>query len=198
MFEALMPDMFVPEERWSPHAWGPNHRNTVAIHRLHGLEEADYGFWGFSPSSQPGGGYREYGVDAIGLNPDGYFSDVEKTNFDKGFGTFRAGTNPNPTYGDGVVTPHALFLAMHHEARQAYDNLVKLTKEHDAYGEGGFYDAIAVKSGTVAKRYLSLDQSMVLGSLGNVYGRDAVRRYFAVGDIERRIKPLLAMERFSL
>ena len=123
---------------------------------------------------------------------------MEKTNFDKGFGTFRAGTNPNPTYGDGVVTPHALFLAMHHEPRQAYDNLVKLTKEHDAYGEGGFYDAIAVKSGTVAKRYLSLDQSMVLGSLGNVYGRDAVRRYFAVGDIERRIKPLLAMERFSL
>ena len=198
MFEALMPDMFVPEEKWSPHAWGPNHRNTVAIHRLHGLEEADYGFWGFSPSSQPGGGYREYGVDAIGLNPDGYFSDVEKTNFDKGFGTFRAGLNPTPTYGDGVVTPHALFLAMHHEPRQAYDNLVKLTREHDAYGDGGFYDAIAVKSGTVAKRYLSLDQSMVMGSLGNVYGRDAVRRYFAVGAIERRIKPLLAMERFSV
>ena len=97
-----------------------------------------------------------------------------------------------------MVTPHALFLAMHHEPRQAYDNLVKLTREHDAYGEGGFYDAIAVKSGTVAKRYLSLDQAMVMGSLGNVYGRQAVRRYFAVGDIERRIKPLLAMERFSL
>jgi hypothetical protein len=198
MFEALMPNVFVPEERWAPRSWGPNHRNTVAIHRKHGLEEAGYGFWGFSPSSEPGGGYREYGVDAIGLNPEGYFSDVEKTNFDKGFGPFRAGTNPKPTYGDGVVTPHALFLAMHHEPRQAYDNLVKLQKEHDAYGEGGFYDAIAVKSGTVAKRYLSLDQAMVMGSLGNVYGRQAVRRYFAVGDIERRIKPLLAMERFSL
>ena len=124
MFEALMPNMFVPEERWSPHAWGPNHRNTVAIHRKHGLEEAGYGFWGFSPSSQPGGGYREYGVDAIGLNPEGYFSDAEKTNFDQGYGT-RPG-KPTPTYGDGVVTPHALFLAMHHEPRQAYDNLVKL------------------------------------------------------------------------
>ena len=54
------------------------------------------------------------------------------------------------------------------------------------------------ESGTVAKRYLSLDLAMVMGSLGNVYGRQAVRRYFAVGDIERRIKPLLAMERFSL
>ena len=33
MFEALMPNMFVPEERWAPRSWGPNHRNTVAIHR---------------------------------------------------------------------------------------------------------------------------------------------------------------------
>ena len=39
---------------------------------------------------------------------------------------------------------------------------------------------------------------MVMGSLGNVYGREAVRRYFAVGDIAKRIKPLLAMEKFSV
>ena len=50
----------------------------------------------------------------------------------------------------------------------------------------------------MAKRYLSLDQAMVMGSIGNVYGGDAVRRYFAVGAIERRIMPLLAMEKFSL
>ncbi len=97
-----------------------------------------------------------------------------------------------------MVTPHALFLAMHHEPRQAYDNLVKLTRNFHAYGEGGFYDAIAVKSGKVAQRYLSLDQAMVMGSIGNVFGRQAVRRYFAVGDVERRVRPLLAMERFSL
>ena len=62
--------------------------------------------------SNPAGGYREYGVDALGLNPDGYFSDEEKTNYDAGFGSCRPATNPNPTYGDGVVTPHASFLAM--------------------------------------------------------------------------------------
>ena len=45
------------------------------------------------------------------------------------------------------MTPHALFLAMHHEPRQAYDNLRKLQRNLDAYGEGGFYDAIAVRSG---------------------------------------------------
>ena len=43
-----------------------------------GLEEAGYGYWGFSPSSDPAGGYREYGVDAIGMEPNGYTADVER------------------------------------------------------------------------------------------------------------------------
>ena len=43
--------------------------------REHGLDEAGYGYWGFSPSSQPTGGYREYGVDAIGMEPAGYPAD---------------------------------------------------------------------------------------------------------------------------
>lgn len=197
MFEAMMPAMFVPEEKWAPRSWGINQRLTVRAHREHGLEEAGYGFWGFSPASQPGGGYREYGVDAIGLNPDGYLSDVEETNYDAGYDGCRVGKNPTPTYGDGVVTPHALFLAMHQEPREAYDNLMKLKREMGAYGEGGFYDAIAVRSGTIAKRYLSLDQAMVMGSIGNVFHGDVIRRAFATGEVRRLIKPLIAMEQFG-
>ena len=30
MFEALMPDLFVPEEQWGPNSWGRNHPATVA------------------------------------------------------------------------------------------------------------------------------------------------------------------------
>jgi len=197
MFEALMPDMFVPEARWAPRSWGINHRLTVRAHREHGLDDAGYGFWGFSPASEPGGGYREYGVDAIGMNPDGYCSDVEKTNYDVGFTGVREPTNPNPNYGDGVITPHALFLAMHHEPWAAYDNLVRVQRELGAYGEGGFYDAVAVGPGVVAKRYLSLDQAMVMGSIGNVFGGDIIRNAFATGAVRRRIKPLIGMERFG-
>ncbi|MET1004424.1 MAG: DUF3131 domain-containing protein, partial [Propionibacteriaceae bacterium] len=104
MFEALMPDVFVPEASWAPRSWGINHRLTVRAHREHGLLDAKYGFWGFSPASDPSvrGGYREFGVDAIGLNPDGYFSDLERTNYDVGFAGVRTGTNPRPDYGDGV------------------------------------------------------------------------------------------------
>lgn len=197
MFEALMPDVFVPEARWAPRSWGVNHPLTVRAHREHGLAEAGYGYWGFSPASQPGGGYREYGVDAIGMNPEGYCSDVERTNYDVGFGTVRPATNPRPDYGDGVVTPHASFLALQHEPRQAVANLAKMERELDVYGDGGFYDAVAVGSGTVAKRYLSLDQAMVLGAIGNVLGRDVVRRAFCTGAVERTIRPLIAPERFG-
>ncbi len=197
MFESLMPDVFVPEERWAPRSWGVNHRLTVRAHREHGLEEAGYGFWGFSPASDPAGGYREYGVDAIGMNPDGYYSDQDKTTVDLGFAPDRAAISPQPTFGDGVVTPHASFLAMQHEPRQAYANLVKIERELGAYGEGGFYDAVAVRSGTVARTYLSLDQAMVLGALGNMVGHEVLRRAFTRGAVARRIRPLIAQERFS-
>ena len=72
-----MPAVFVPEEEWAPRSWGVNHPLHVRAEREHGLVEADYGYWGFSPSSNPAGGYREYGVDALGMNPEGYFSDQE-------------------------------------------------------------------------------------------------------------------------
>ncbi|MHB1472904.1 MAG: glucoamylase family protein [Dermatophilaceae bacterium] len=197
MFEALMPDLFVPEASWAPRSWGVNHALTVRAQREFGLDDAKYGYWGFSPASRPGGGYSAWGVDAIGMDPGGYPSDMEGTNFDAGFAGCRVGTNPNPTWGDGVVTPHAAFLAMQYEPAEAYDNLVKIEDELKAYGEGGFYDAVAVKSGLIAKRYLSLDQAMVLGSIGNVFCNNVIRRNFIKGAVQSRIKPLIGIEEFG-
>lgn len=197
MFEELMPDVFVPEERWAPRSWGRNHPLHVRAQREHGLLEADYGFWGFSPCSNPAGGYREYGVDALGLNPDGYFSDQQSTNYDPGYGDCRPATNPNPSYGDGVVTPHASFLAMMHEPAQAYDNLIGIQHELGAYGAGGFFDAVAVGSGQIARRYLALDQAMIMGAVGNVLCRDVMRRAFSTRAVERALRPVIGIERFG-
>ena len=197
MFEALMPDLFVPEASWAPRSWGINHALTVRAQREFGLDDAKYGYWGFSPASRPGGGYSAWGVDAIGMDPGGYPSDMEGTNYDGGFAGVRVGTNPNPTWGDGVVTPHAAFLAMPYEPRQAYDNLVKIERELKAYGEGGFYDAVAVKSGLIAERYLSLDQAMVLGAIGNVFSDNVIRRNFIKGGVKSAIKPLIGIEEFG-
>jgi hypothetical protein len=199
MFEALMPDLFVPEASWAPRSWGINHALTVRAHREFGLNDAKYRYWGFSPASRPGGNpdYSAWGVEAIGMSPGGYPSDLEGTVLDPGFGECRVGTAPHPKWGDGVVTPHAAFLAMAYEPAQAYDNLVKIEGELKAYGEGGFYDAVAVKSGVIAKRYLSLDQAMVLGAIGNVFCDNVIRRNFIKGEVQARIKPLIGIEEFG-
>jgi hypothetical protein len=197
MFEALMPDLFVPEASWAPRSWGINHALTVRAQREFGLDDPKYGYWGFSPASRPGGGYTAWGVEAIGMDPGGYASDMEGTVYDPGFGQCRVGIAPNPKWGNGVVTPHASFLAMQYEPVQAYDNLVRIERELKAYGEGGFYDAVAVKSGLIAKRYLSLDQAMVLGSIGNVFCDNLIRRSFIRGEVEAKIKPLIGIEQFG-
>jgi hypothetical protein len=196
MFEELMPAVFVPEEEWAPRSWGVNHPLHVRAEREHGLVEAGYGYWGFSPSSNPDGGYREYGVDALGMNPEGYFSDQENTNYDVGFGTCRPATNPTPDFKTGVVTPHASFLATMYERGQATANLLRIQQQLDAYGAGGFFDAVAI-DGTVARRYLSLDQAMVMGALGNVLEKDMLRTAFSTPDVEAALRPVIGIEEFG-
>ncbi len=197
MFEELMPEVFVPESAWAPRSWGRNHPLHVRAQREHGMVEAGYGYWGFSPASDPTANYREYGLDMLGMNPEGYFSDVEMTSYDVGFGECREGLSPNPAYGDGVVTPHAAVLAMMHEPAQAFANLIRIERELGAYGKGGFYDAVAVVSGRQAQRYLSLDQAMIMGSLGNVLAGDAIRRAFSTREVEAALRPVIGMEEFG-
>ncbi len=198
MFEALMVPLLVPEELWGPHSWGINHPLYVRAQIEHGMDEAAYGYWGFSPSNDPAGGYREYGVDAIGMNPDGYTSNEEHTKVDYGFGECRPATDDPPAsaYTNGVVTPHASFIALPYAQVAAEANLANLRSDFDAYGWGGFFDAINVSTGQVSKYYLALDQGMIMAALGNSLLDDRMRSYFAP-QIEAQIRPLMAMEHFT-
>jgi hypothetical protein len=199
MFEALMVPLFVPEEKWGPRSWGKNHRVYVRGQIEHGLEDAQYGYWGFSPSNNPAGGYREYGVDALGMDGPGYTSDQERTDWEQPYTDCRAG-EPAPTadqYGDGVVTPHASFLALRYAPQEALANLAEIRRDFDAYGPGGFYDAVAVKSGQVSQRYLSLDQGMIMAALGNALAGDDMRRYVSRGAMEQKVRPLMEQEVFA-
>lgn len=189
MFEELMPDLFVPEATWGPRSWGTNHPRHVRAQREHGLDEAGYGYWGFSPCSDPHAGYREYGVDALGLNPTGYFSDAAETDWQQGV--------PYPQGLDGVVTPHAAALALQYERESATENLSRIEMELGAYGPGGFHDAVAVGSGVIARRHLSLDQSMVLGALGNVLLDGQLHEWFATDEVEAALRPVIAQEVFG-
>lgn len=198
MFEALMVPLFVPEAEWGPRSWGLNHPTYVQAQIAHGLEEAGYGYWGFSPSNNPSGGYREYGVDQLGMNPDGYSSDQERTVVDEGFGDCRPPQPPPAAYGQGVVTPHASFLALPYAPDQALGNLAALHADFDAYGEGGFYDAINVTTGEVSEAWLALDQSMIMAAIANELRGDIVQRWFVRGDVQQVVRPLLGIEEFGM
>src|SRR5215204_5363200 len=186
MFEALMVPLLVPEEQWGPRSWALNHPLHARAQMEHGLQEAKYGYWGFSPSNNPDGGYREYGVDPIGLEPNGYASDQERTFVDYGFEGCRPAQPEPMDYGRGVVTPHASFLALDFERGQALANLSALRRDFDSYGRGGFYDSVDVTTGVVSQRYLALDQGMIMAGLGNALLNGAVRRYFVPGDVRGR------------
>ncbi|TIC84420.1 glucoamylase family protein [Nocardioides sp. GY 10127] len=197
MFEALMVPLFVPEETWGPRSWGVNHPLYVQAQIEHGLDEAGYGYWGFSPSDDPAGGYREYGVDQLGMDGPGYTSDEERTTVDQAYEGCHDGTGVSGEYGDGVVTPHASFLALRYKPGAALANLRKIRTHFDAYGEGGFYDAVATQSGRVAHEYLSLDQGMIMAALGNALDGDDVRGYAATRQMRDALEPLMRQEVFA-
>jgi Putative glucoamylase len=189
MFEALMVSLFVPEARWAPRSWGVNHPLYVRAQIEHGLDEARYGFWGFSPSCRPGGGYRTYGVDAIGVDPQGYTSDD---------GNVPAGTGKGPgALAGGVVTPHASFLALRFAPREAMANLRALADKFSIYGPYGFHDSVNVSSGKVSKCVLALDQGMIMAAIANALADDAMRTAFIDQKSERILRPLIAPEEFT-
>ena len=197
MFEALMVPLFVPEEKWGRRSWGVNHPLYVQGQIEHGLDEAKYGYWGFSPSNDPAGGYREYGVDQLGLDGAGYTSDEERTTVDQAFAGCRAGGAVPTGYGDGVVTPHASFLALRYAPDAALRNLADLEADFDCWADGGFLDAVAVRSGRVSRRHLALDQGMVMAALGNALAGDSLRKYVSDGAFARTLKPLMRQEVFA-
>ena len=200
MFEALMPALFVPEERWAPGSWGVNHPLTVDAQIHHGLTEAGYGYWGFSPANIPEGGYNTYGVDGIGTNPDGYPSNEDNTLIDHAWPNCGETAQPDPpqsAYTNGVVTPHAAFLGLRYRPDAAIADLGNLERDFSVYTPLGFRDSVNVDSGVVSKAYLALDQGMIMAALGNALGDDVLRRAFATPDFERALRPVIGVEEFA-
>ncbi|MEV8540247.1 glucoamylase family protein [Streptomyces sp. NPDC051572] len=174
MFEALMVPLFVPEAAWSPYSWGTTRQRYVRSQIEHGLDEAKYGYWGFSPANIPEGGYREYGVDAIGMQEDGYNS-------------------------LGVVTPHASFLALPYAAPEALANLTALARDFGAYDDRyGFRDSVDTANGRVSDSVLALDQGMIAAALAQHLRPGLLQQPFRTGGFRIRMRPLLGRERFSI
>jgi Putative glucoamylase/Protein of unknown function (DUF3131)/RTX calcium-binding nonapeptide repeat (4 copies) len=202
MFEALMPALFLPEEEWGPGSWGSNHPLTVQGQIHHGLTEAGYGYWGFSPANIPEGGYSVYGVDAMGSDRFGYPSNNDRTLVEHGFaGCPDREPQPDPppsAYTNGVVTPHAAFLGLRYAPAAALENLANLEDDFPGlYTDLGFLDSVNVDSGVVSDAYLSLDQGMIMAALANALEDDMLREAFATNEVERTLRPVVAVEEFN-
>ena len=138
-------------------------------------------------------------LDVAGMDAIGYTSDQQRTSVDFGWDDPACPREPSipDGYGDGVVTPHASFLALDFDRDAALANLDKLRRDFDVYGRYGFYDAVDVGTGQVSRFYLALDQGMIMAALGNELRNDQLQRYAVGSDLRRSVRPLLRMEHFT-
>jgi hypothetical protein len=183
--------LFVPEEHWAPRSWGINHPLYARAQIEQGLEVRHYGYWGFSPSSTPEGGYQTYGVNDLGTEVEGYRT------YEIPSGSKPKGGTPIGPAREGVVTPHASFLALRYARRESLANLRAMTKAFPILGIQGFHDSVNVTTGVVSNCVLALDQGMILAAIANALADDAIRRAFSEGPVEAAIRPLIAPEEFT-
>ena len=168
MFEALMARLFVPKERGA-RARG---RQPPALRARADRARPPRGavrLLGLLAQDNPSGGYSAYGVDAIGMQTP---TATRPTTTPRWSTTARRcrPARPDPpasAYTNGVVTPHASFLALATRRTRRSTTSRSLRSHFDVYGKGGFYDAVNVgNSGRVARSYLALDQGMVMARRG--------------------------------
>jgi len=168
MFEGLMPTLMIKEGELGKKNLGLNNSRYVEAH-IRFANKKGYPVWGLSPCSIPGEGYDAYGVKDLGM---------------KG-------------YGAEVVTPYATFLALEIVPEKAIENLRKFLQVYpDIYGEYGFFDSVDVRTGEVSKKYLCLDQAMILIALNNYLNGGIIRERFHKDEIGRRAEYLLGLEEF--
>ncbi|MFO7937400.1 MAG: glucoamylase family protein [Kiritimatiellia bacterium] len=92
---------------------------------------------------------------------------------------------------DAVVTPHAAALTLSCFPGRALDNLRALESVGARHPGQGFYDAVNFRTGRVAKRFLFLDQSMLMISLVNVLRDNVIRRRFGGAALVRRGRQMI-------
>ena len=152
----------------------------------------------------PEGGYDAYGVDAIGMNPDGYPSNEDNTLVDHGF----AGCPGRAAQAD--PPPSRLHERRRHAARLVPRAALRAARRRSPtsrklaarlpglYGKWGFRDSVNVDTGAVSGSYLSLDQGMIMAAIGNALGRRrAAHARSRRRDVERALRPVIGVEEFG-
>ncbi len=158
-FEEWAVETALPESRYSPLI----HESHIA----HLQHQIDYGrsldprgYWGTSACLDPEGNYLARGIPADRLCPEPPIVSEDRKRS-----------------SDGVVTPHALFMAMQIAPTLAADELKRLAIDfpNSYIPERGFVDSIDTKTGEVSGSQLYLDQAWSFEALNNVLKRPSSR-----------------------
>ena len=207
MFEALMPALFVPEERWAPRQLGRRTtRCTVARADPPRAERGRLRLLGLLAVQHARGRLRRlrrrrrsaWTRTAYPSNEDQH---AGRPRLRRAARTAPAKPDPPPSaYTNGVVTPHAAFLAL----RYAPARRRSPTSRRLAARLPGPVRQVGLPRQRQRRHrrassdsYLSLDQGMIMAALGNALGGDVLRRAFATRDLERALRPVIGVEEFG-
>jgi hypothetical protein len=195
MFEAMMPNIVVPETSWGTRSFGLADTRTVQVQIKYATQQLGYKVWGMSPSSTADdtGDYNAYGVEGLAFPYYGVGADASHPNE-------RLAQCQNPACdAENVVTPYASFIALDTAPQQAYANIEALRSDYPGlYGPVGFFDAVDPVTGAVGQRDLELDQSMIMASLDNALNNRAIQRDFARDPVAWAAHTYLSMETMSI
>ena len=199
MFEALMVPLFVPEETWGPRRGASTTRCTCGP-RSSTASTRPATATGASrrPTTPPAATASTAWTRSAWTPPATPPTRSAPTGTSPSRAAPTEPGEPAPTsYGDGVVTPHASFLALRYAPEAALANLSKLREHFDVYGPGR-----VLRRGRGAQRdglpqYLALDQGMIIAALGNELTGDDLRALRLPRRMEHKLRPLMAMESFT-
>jgi hypothetical protein len=170
MFEALMPTLVLDERSLAPKGFGLNDKRMVDL-QIQYAHVMHYPVWGISPCATPNDGYGVYGVQQLATSK---YSE------------------------DGTITPHASFLALGFEPSTAYQNLETMKGKYPIMGPYGFFDSLNVKTKTVTRSYLTLDEGMILVSIDNYVNHGRIQSYFMKDPVGKNPRTLLTGEDFYI
>jgi hypothetical protein len=99
-----------------------------------------------------------------------------------------------------IVSPHASAIALPVLGPAAVENLQALRADYPGIytSDGGFYDAVNPRTGSIGHRRLVLDQSMIMAALDDALDRGALQRYFANDPESWAARLYLSAERMSI
>ena len=204
MFEALMPDLFVPEERWAAGSWRMNHPFTVDAQIDHGLNVRGVRHVGvLAAPTSPKAATRATASTPPAWTRTACCPNEDGTLVDRGFaGCPNRPAKPDPpasAYTNGVVdaprlVPRAALPAAPRCSRTSRGS----SAIPGAYNQWGFADSVNVGAGFPSPARLSLDQGMIMAALGNALGGDVLRDAFSGGELARDVRPVLGDEEFNV